>query len=199
MFKPHTLTVKYRRGLDRVTLEMTVLFPFWIQTLSSLMPADILALCTARPSAGSSMTTKSNIFASNILWTFQIFNTFSLTRRHNSRWSLTKYHGIYISQNLKAIWILTNIGTYIWVNIGSGAWWHQASACTNVVISSKGFCSIHLGSSLQKVFKIPINKTGSNITLFKLLPHPTGANGWRHFCTHSLLWSACRNMGACYN
>ena len=48
---------------------------------------------------------------------------------------------------------------------------HQAITWTNIDLSSKVFCGIHLGAISQKVYMNLIHNICSEITLLELLPH----------------------------
>ena len=67
-----------------------------------------------------------------------------------------------------------------WLRLWLVAWGHGAITWANVDLSlnSRGFCSFHLGAISQKVLKIFIRKTASNISLFLDCCHITLTTIW---------------------
>ena len=85
-------------------------------------------------------------------------------------------------QQYHVVWYLTHCGLVPpygntelgqhWLGWCLFAWWPQAITQTNVDLTSKVFCGIHLAAILQ----VLINSMCLKITISKLLPHLPGAN-----------------------
>ena len=66
---------------------------------------------------------------------------------------------------------------------------HQTITWTNIDLSQKEFCGIHLKAISQKVLTNLIHNMCLEITLLKSLPYPPGGNGLIGYSKRVLWWN----------